>query len=221
MHFHSTGRPRPNPGQSRRKIPNSSGRASEGFSLLPPGIVLEPDKYDWLVAPNQQLAILYPTSSSSRIQPVLRQLLKHPGVDLAIQRDGDQITAAAVREAFAFKKAARGPTPTELLGPSPEIPGSSIFRSIHQKTHRIPELSRCFPTNPGSHGRPAKSLSPRHRPQRVRIPIRHFKGPSGRRKTRFPETSGDVGSPDRGRNIRQTGSLPHCRSESVDFVPCR
>lgn len=76
----------------------------QGYRLLPSGSALEPGKYDWIAAPNEQLAILYPTRPSSRIEPVRKRLLKHPGVDLVIQRDGKRITVHSGEGILRFRK---------------------------------------------------------------------------------------------------------------------
>ena len=76
----------------------------EGFRLLPPGSVLKPDEYDWVVAPNEQLAILYPTRPTPRFLSVQRRLLQHPGVDLVIRRDGNGITVRSRRGSLRFQK---------------------------------------------------------------------------------------------------------------------
>lgn len=76
----------------------------EGFRLLPPGSRLQPDEYDFVVAPNEQLAILYPIRSSVRIRPVIRRLLSHPGVDLVVHRDGEMITVRSRKGILRFRK---------------------------------------------------------------------------------------------------------------------
>ena len=79
----------------------------------------------------------------------------------------------------------------------------------------------ALPAAPGSGGRPAEPLPPRHRPHRIRVPLRHLPGPSGRRKSRLPEAPGNACAPDRGRHDRQARPPPHRRPEGVDPDPPR
>ena len=76
----------------------------KGFRLLPPGSRLKPDDYDWVVAPNEQLAVLYPARPSVPTLPVQRRLLKHPGIDLVMQRDGNMITVQSRTGILRFRR---------------------------------------------------------------------------------------------------------------------
>ncbi|MFS8512453.1 MAG: alkaline phosphatase family protein, partial [Planifilum fulgidum] len=76
----------------------------KGLRLLPPGSRLQPDECDWVVAPNEQLAILYPVRPSVPTQPVQKRLLKHPGIDLVVKRDGKMITVHSRRGVLRFRR---------------------------------------------------------------------------------------------------------------------
>lgn len=108
----------------------------KGQRLLPPGSVLKPGKYDWIVAPNEQLAILYPVRSSSRIPTVCRRLLEHPGVDLVIRRKGREITVRSRKGSLRFQ---RGGPWTDPYGGSWSFTGNPevLDLQIHPAAKRI------------------------------------------------------------------------------------